>query len=75
MQENDFSSNGHSFWFLLFIFTLHAQREQGKVIGVGVHIYIYVMLYLWTKIYLNHALAIDSPFQTFAVGFLVKFKD
>ena len=38
MQENDFSSNGHSVDFLLFIFTLHAQREQGKVIGIGVHI-------------------------------------
>ena len=51
------------FLFLLFIFTLHAQCKQGKVIGIGVHIYMYVMLYLWTKIYLNHTLAIDSPFK------------
>ena len=28
-----------------FIFTPHAQRERGKVIGRGVHIYIY----LWSK--------------------------
>ena len=29
------------------IITPHAQREQGKVIGCGVHIYIYICL--WTK--------------------------
>ena len=29
------------------IFTLHAQRERGKVIGCGVHIYIFICL--WTK--------------------------
>ena len=28
---------------------LHAQREQGKVIGVGVHIYIYMFICLWMK--------------------------
>ena len=50
----------------------HTQREQGKVIDVGVHIY---MLCLWTKKKLNRTLAIDSPFQTFAVGLLVKFID
>ena len=26
----------------VYIITLHAQREQGKVIGRGVHIYIYI---------------------------------
>ena len=29
------------------IFTPHAQRERGKVIGRGVHIYIYICL--WSK--------------------------
>ena len=47
----------------------HAQREQGKVIDVGVHIYMFV------DPKKNHTLAIDSPFQTFAVGLLVKFID
>ena len=27
------------------IFTPHAQRERGKVIGRGVHIYIYIYIY------------------------------
>ena len=62
----------------LFI-TPHAHaRAGGYVIGAGVHIYIYVyiyILYLWTKKNLNRTLAIDSPFQTFAVGLLVKFTD
>ena len=33
------------------IFTPHAQRERGKVIGRGVHIYIYIYIYvcLWSK--------------------------
>ena len=53
------------------IFTLHVQRERGKVIWAGVHIYIC----LWTKKYLNRTLAINSPFQTFAVGLLVEFID
>ena len=51
----------------------HAQREQGKVIDVGVHIYMLYYICLWTKKNLNRTLAIDSPFQTFAVGLLVKF--
>ena len=29
-----------AFKSMLILFTLHAQREQGKVISVGVHIYI-----------------------------------
>ena len=49
--------------------TPHTQRKQGKVIGVGVHSYIC----LWMKKKLNRA--IDSPFQTFAVGLLVEFID
>ena len=28
------------------IFTPHAQRERGKVIGRGVHIYIYIYIYM-----------------------------
>ena len=53
------------------IFTPHAQHD--KVIGVGVHIYIYICL--CTKKKLNRTLAIDSLFQTFAVGLLVEFID
>ena len=65
---------------LLRICTLHVQRERGKVIGVGVHIYIIIYIYiyicLWTKKKkLNRTLAIDSPFQTFVVGLLIKFID
>ena len=50
----------------------HAQRERGKVIGVGVLIYIYMFV---DKKNLNRTLAIDSPFQTYAVGLLVEFID
>ena len=53
------------------IFTPHAQRERGKVIGRGVHIYIY----LWSKKNLNRTLEFDSPFQTLTVGLLVEFID
>ena len=56
------------------VFTPHAQRERGKVIGRGVHIYIYIYV-CGRKKYLNRTLEIDSPFQTFAVGLLVKFID
>ena len=52
------------------IITLHAQLERGKVIDVGVHIYMYIC---GQKKNLNRTLAINSPFQTFAVGLLVKF--
>ena len=54
------------------VFTPHAQRERGKVIGCGVHIYIYVCE---RKKNLNRTLEIDSPFQTFSVGLLVEFID
>ena len=58
---------------LISIFiTPHAQRERGKVIGLGVLVYIYVFV---VKKYLNCNLAIDLPFQTFAVGLLVEFID
>ena len=50
------------------LITPHAQREWGKVIGVGVLIYIYIYICLWTKKNLNRTLATDSPFQTFVVG-------
>ena len=50
------------------VVTPHAQRERGKVIGRGVHIYIYIYV-CGRKKYLNRTLEIDSPFQTFAVGF------
>ena len=61
----------------ILIVTPHAQRERGNVIGVGVHIkYIYVCLYVCgPKQFLNRTLAIDSPFQNFAVGLLVEFID
>ena len=52
--------------------TLHAHaRAGGYVIGAGVHIYMFVD----EKNYLNHTLAIDSPFQIFTVGLLVEFID
>ena len=54
------------------VVTPHAQRERGKVIGLGVLVYIYM---LWSKKILNRTLAIDLPFQTFAVGLLVEFID
>ena len=50
-----------------------AQRERGKVIGLGVLIYIYICL--WRKKNLNRTLPIDLPFQAFAVGLLVEFID
>ena len=53
-----------------YVITPHAQRERGKVIGVGVHIYV-----CGPKKNLNRTLAIDSPFQTYAVGLLVEFID
>ena len=60
--------------FMPYIFTPYAQRERGKVIVVGVHIYI--CLYVCgPKHFLNRTLAIDSPFQTYAVGLLVEFID
>ena len=34
-----------------------------------------IYICLWTKKYFNRTLEIDSPFQTFAVGLLVKFID
>ena len=40
------------------------------MIGTGVHI---MYICLWTKKNLNRTIAIDSSFQTFAVGLLVKF--
>ena len=56
------------------VVTPPAQRKQGKVIGVGVHSYI--CLYVCgPKKNLNRTLAIDSPFQTYAVGLLVEFID
>ena len=54
------------------IFTPHAHRERGKVIGLGVLVYTYVC---GRKKYLNRTLEIDSPFQTLTVGLLVEFID
>ena len=42
------------------------------MIALGVLVYIYVCE---QKKNLNHTLAIDLPFQTFAVGLLVEFID
>ena len=51
-------------------------RAGGYVIGAGVHIYIYMCVCVFVdKKKLNRTLAIDSPFQTFAVGLLTKFID
>ena len=58
---------------LLALITPHAQRERGKVIGLGVVVYIYICL--WSKKCLNRTLVIDLPFQTFAVGLLFEFID
>ena len=52
-----------------------AARARVYVIGAGVHIHVYVYICLWTKSFLNRTLAINSPFQTFTVGFLVEFID
>ena len=51
------------------VITPHAQREWGKLL-VLVSIYIF-FIFFGTNI-LNRTEAIDSPFQTFAVGLLVK---
>ena len=48
-------------------------RKVAKVIGVGFQ-KIYVYMFVDQK-KLNCTLAIDSPFQTFAVGLLVEFID
>ena len=53
--------------------TPHAQRERG-LSDWGWCPYIYIYVCGWKK-YLNRTLVIDSPFQTFAVGLLVKFID
>ena len=44
-------ANSVPYYHLSVIFTPHAQRERGKVIGRGVHIYIYIYIYicLWSK--------------------------
>ena len=59
------------FYLPIKMITPHVQREWGKVIVVGVHI----NKRLWTKMFLNRTLVIDSPFQTFEVGLLVEFID
>ena len=61
---------GDIFLISTYIITPHAQREQGKVIGRGVHIYI-----CGRKKNLNRTLEINSPFQTLTVGLLVEFID
>ena len=59
--------------FTKAVITPHAQRERGKVIGVWCP---YLCLYVCgPKKYLYRSLAIDSPFQTYAVGLLVEFID
>ena len=55
----------------MIVITLHAHaRAGGYVIGAGVHMYIYIFV---DEKKLNRTLAIDSPFQTSAVGLLIKF--
>ena len=59
------------------LITLHAQRERGEVIGVGVHLYInvYIGMFVDKTTTLNRTSAIDSPLQTFMVGLLIEFID
>ena len=57
-------------FFNLFPRTCSASGVKGLVV-VSIYIYIYVC---GRKKYLNRTL-VDSPFQTFAVGLLVKFID
>ena len=47
------------------------------MIGIGVHIYFYIRMCMFMdqNFFFNRTLAIDSPFQTFAVGLLIKFID
>ena len=56
------------------------EARVGKVISVGVHIiYIYILYIYYVceqkKKNSNSTLAINSPFQIFAVGLLVEFID
>ena len=57
------------------LLTPHAQRERGKVIGIGVHIY-KMFIYVRGQKKLNRTLAIDSPpYQKFVIGLLMKVTD
>ena len=58
---------------LVVVVTPHAQRERGKVIGLGVASPGNIMFVV--KKILNRTLANDLPFQTFTVGLLVEFID
>ena len=51
-----------------------AQRERSKVIDVGVHMFIYICI-CGEKINFESCLAIDSLFQTFALGLPFEFID
>ena len=60
------------------VITLHVHaRAGGYVIAAGVHIYVYMFIYMFVdeKNNWNLTLAIESPFQAFAVGLLVEFID
>ena len=54
------------------IYPARTCASRGYVIGDGVH---YIGMFVDKNFFLNHTLVIDSPFQTFAVGLLVKFID
>ena len=56
------------------VITPHAQREQGKVISVGVYT-VYISVYMFVDQKIELYLTIDLPFQTFTVGLLVEFID
>ena len=57
----------------MYYFTPHTHAlAGGTVFGAGVHIYIHIHMFVEE---LNRTLAIDSPFQTFAVGLLDEFID
>ena len=57
----------------IYVITIHyypaCAARAGEMIGIGVHVYV------CDKNNLNRTLAINSPFQTFAVGLLIEFID
>ena len=58
------------------LFTCMCSASEVYVIRVvSIYIYSYVYMFVDKKNNLNRSLVIDSLFQTFTVGLIVKFKD
>ena len=77
VSELELYSLPEALYFInIILFTPHAQRERGKVIGRGVHIYIYIYICLWSKkkfeSYFRDRLTFSN---TLTVGLLVEFID